>query len=138
MDSCVLAAKERVLHQTTGMSLVCPEGPVKSEACRAGSRGGSISHDPEVADGRSAARLTAHVPRTTISFILLAALGLAFTGPAVAQAHPISCGFFDTRQDTRAALDANPDLAEVLDADGNGRSLRGSAEPTGMRNQPHR
>jgi hypothetical protein len=45
---------------------------------------------------------------------------LSFTPFASAQADRVSCGFFETQEDAQTALDDRPELADVLDGDGDG------------------
>jgi uncharacterized protein YfcZ (UPF0381/DUF406 family) len=51
---------------------------------------------------------------------VFAILVMGLVQPVGAQVDRVSCGFFETREDAQAELDARPELAEVLDSDGNG------------------
>jgi len=55
-----------------------------------------------------------------VGLALLAMLVLGLIQPVGAQVDRVSCGFFETQEDAQAELDARPELAEVLDYDGNG------------------
>lgn len=61
----------------------------------------------------------------TIGVAIFAILMMGLSQPAGAQADPVSCGFFETREDAQKALDARPELAETLDSDGNGIACEG-------------
>jgi len=60
-----------------------------------------------------------------LAAMLVAGLTVAATAPAAAQVDVGACGAYSTQEQAQEELDANPELAETLDGDGNGIACDG-------------
>ncbi len=83
--------------------------------------------------------LNAHRNRLAIALTMLGVVAFASPAAGFAQSDspgtgPIdvgACGVYESQADAQADLDANPDLAETLDADGNGVACEGGFDSPG-------